>query len=113
MSMAARDTARSWAKGKTPEALRAEIVKWEAAVVRQSREAADRVDFDDVRARCWTQTYLATLKVALIATEPVPTDRRCEWKYPRTCGEYASGRRSDGLLLCAGHMTACGGKAPW
>jgi hypothetical protein len=35
--------------------------------------------------------------------KPVHTDRRCEWKQPKTCGEYAIVCLPDGRLLCHDH----------
>jgi hypothetical protein len=37
------------------------------------------------------------------AREHAHRDRRCEWKYPRTCGEYAVRETLDGRFLCAAH----------
>jgi hypothetical protein len=34
---------------------------------------------------------------------PVHTDRRCEWKHPKTCGAYATICVPDGQLLCGDH----------
>jgi hypothetical protein len=34
---------------------------------------------------------------------PDHTHRRCEWKHPKTCGEYAVVCLPDGRLLCHDH----------
>jgi hypothetical protein len=39
---------------------------------------------------------------------PVHTDRRCEWKHPKTCGEYAAYCLPDGQLVCHEHAPESG-----
>jgi hypothetical protein len=46
---------------------------------------------------------LAHIAERLREITPVHTDRRCEWKHPKTCGEYAVVCLPDGRLLCHDH----------
>jgi hypothetical protein len=46
---------------------------------------------------------LAAIAERLRDITPVHTDRRCEWKHPRTCGSYATICTPDGRLLCGDH----------
>jgi hypothetical protein len=39
---------------------------------------------------------------------PRHTDRRCEWKIPKTCGEYAAYCTPDGRLVCHDHAPEAG-----
>jgi hypothetical protein len=39
---------------------------------------------------------------------PSHTDRRCEWKHPTTCGEYAAYCMPDGRLICPEHAPESG-----
>jgi hypothetical protein len=46
---------------------------------------------------------LAPVADRLREITPRHTDRRCEWKHPKTCGEYAAYCLPDGRLLCGEH----------
>jgi hypothetical protein len=46
---------------------------------------------------------LASIAERLCEIMPVLTDRRCEWKHPKTCAEYATICVPDGRLLCGDH----------
>jgi hypothetical protein len=39
---------------------------------------------------------------------PSHQDRRCEWKHPTTCGEYAAYCMPDGRLICPEHAPESG-----
>ena len=39
---------------------------------------------------------------------PSHLDRRCEWKHPTTCGEYATYCLPDGMLVCNDHAPESG-----
>ena len=39
---------------------------------------------------------------------PSHTDRRCEWKHPTTCGEYAAYCMPDGRSVCPEHAPESG-----
>jgi hypothetical protein len=44
----------------------------------------------------------------LLEAIPNHLDRRCEWKHPRTCGEYAWVCLPDGRLVCHEHAPGSG-----
>jgi hypothetical protein len=46
---------------------------------------------------------LAAIAERLREITPVHTDRRCEWRHPKTCGAYATICVPDGRLLCGDH----------
>jgi hypothetical protein len=39
---------------------------------------------------------------------PSHSDRRCEWKHPKTCGQYAAYCLPDGQLICPDHAPETG-----
>lgn len=51
---------------------------------------------------------LASIAEGLRQITPRHTDRRCEWKHPTTCGEYAAYCMPDGRLICPDHAPESG-----
>ena len=95
--------------GSADEAYRAKraLVLGQIELLKRMLTIHDRLE--SARPRDWGFAGdLGRISELLAETIPSFEDRRCQWKHPTTCGEYASVCMPDGTLSCWKHAPGGG-----